>query len=186
MSADGPRAKRLASADPFADWPVDDVAATDERATLMGFLDYYRAVMARKADGLTDAQARLATCPPSDLTMLGLIRHLGDVERSWAQRSMAGRDDPPIYYDAAHPDGDHDGDFHPPPGATLAEALETYWSEIARADEVYAAADLDEIERKEGGEYSLRWILVHLVEEYARHCGQADLIREAIDGTTGD
>ena len=120
-----PHAQRIHLADPFEDWPKDEVATTDERATLMGFLDYQRAVLARKATGLTDEQARLATCPPSDLTMLGLIRHAADVERGWAQRSMAGGDVAPIYYGASHPDGDPDGDFHPPSDATLAEALDS-------------------------------------------------------------
>ena len=123
-----PNAQRLHVADPFADWPKDDVAASDERTTLMAFLDYHRAVLARKATGLTDEQARLATCPPSDLTMLGLIRHAADVERGWALRSMAGGDAAPIYYGASHPDGDPDGDFHPPSDATVAEALDTFWS----------------------------------------------------------
>ncbi len=141
-----PNAQRLHVADPFDDWPKDDVAASDERTTLMAFLDYHRAVLARKATGLTDEQARLATCPPSDLTMLGLIRHAADVERGWALRSMAGGDAAPIYYGASHPDGDPDGDFHPPSDATVAEALDTYWSEIARADEIYAADELEQIE----------------------------------------
>jgi hypothetical protein len=184
---DAPPAARLARADPFPDWPKDDVAAVDERATLIGFLDYQRAVLARKAGGLTEEQARQAACPPSDLTILGLVRHMADVERSWARRTMAGGDDPPLYYGPGHPDGDPDGDLHPPPDATLADALLSYWAEIAAADAIYAADDLDTIERRgRRVRYSLRWILVHLVEEYARHCGHADLIRQAIDGAVGD
>lgn len=183
---DTPHAARLAAADPFADWPKDEVAAADERTTLVGFLDYQRAVLVRKAAGLDDQQARMAMCPPSDLTILGLVRHMSDVERGWAQRAMMGGAPEPIYYGSAHPDGDDDGDFHPPPDATLADALMTYWAEVAAADRIYAAASLDEIERGARATYSLRWILLHLVEEYARHCGQADLIRQAIDGATGD
>lgn len=173
-------------ADPFADRPKDEVAATDERTTLVGFLDYQRAVLVRKAAGLSDQQARMAACPPSDLSILGLVRHMSDVERGWAQRAMLGGAPAPIYYGPAHPDGDDDGDFHPPPDATLADALATYWAEVATADQIYAAASLDQIERGARATYSLRWILVHLIEEYARHCGQADLIRQAIDGATGD
>lgn len=169
-----------------ADWPKDEVAAADERTTLVAFLAYQRGVLARKAEGLIDEQARMATCPPSDLTMLGLVRHMADVERSWSQRSMLGTAAGPIYYGPAHPEGDRDGDFHPPPDATLADALATYWAEVDAADAIYAAASLDDIERSDRSMYSLRWILVHLVEEYARHCGHADLIRQAIDGTTGD
>ena len=181
-----PNSARLALADPFADWPKDEVAAADERTTLVGFLDYQRAVLARKAAGLSDQQARMTSCPPSDLTILGLVRHMSDVERGWAQRAMKGGAPEPIYYGSAHPDADPDGDFHAPPDATLAEALAAYWAEVAIADRIYAAASLDEIERGTRAMYSLRWILVHLIEEYARHCGQADLIRQAIDGITGD
>jgi hypothetical protein len=169
--------------------PVDAVAAADERVTLRTFLGAYRATLARKADGLTDEQARLATCPPSDLTMLGLVRHMADVERGWAHRAFLGVDAPTIYYGAAHPDGDMDGDFHPPSGATLADALATYWQEIASADRVYASASLDSIgldARDDRPRYSLRWIYVHLIEEYARHCGHADLIRQVIDGSAGE
>ena len=173
-------------AEPWTNLPTDEAAAVDERTTLIAFLNYQRAVLARKAEGLTEDQARIAACLPSDLTMLGLIRHMADVERTWSQKSLMGTDIGPIYYGSGHPDGDDDGDFHPPPDATLAAALSTYWSEIAVADGIYTAASLDDIERRERATYSLRWILVHLIEEYARHCGHADLIRQAIDGSTGD
>ncbi len=167
-------------------WPKDELATAAEREMLTGFLGHQRRFLARKAEGITDEQARTATCPPSDLTMLGLIRHLAEVERGWAQRTFAGDDAPPLYSGDAHPDGDQDGDFHPPEHATLAEALEVYWQEIAKADSVYAAAaDLNQSELGRGF-YSLRWILVHLIEEYARHLGHADLIRQAIDGQTGE
>lgn len=167
-------------------WPKDEVAAATERTTLERFLYHQRRFLARKAGGLTEKQARLATCPPSDLTMLGLIRHAADVERGWAQRSFAGLDTPRLYSLSAHPDGDRDGDFHPPAGARLADALAAFWTETEAADRIYGAADLDEIEHCDRAFYSLRWILVHLIEEYARHCGHADLIRQAIDGQTGE
>lgn len=153
---------------------------------LQGFLRYFRAVLARKAEGVTDEQARAAMCPPSDLTLLGLIRHMADVERIWAQWRFAGGANEPIFYGDAHPEGDPDGDFHPPDGATLVEAFDAYWTQIAAADEVYAAADLDQMTRGGKHEYSLRWIYIHLIEEYARHCGHADLIRQAIDGAVDD
>jgi hypothetical protein len=167
-------------------WPKDEVAVADEQTTLLAFLHHQRMFLARKAEGLTDEQARQATCPPSDLTILGLIRHAAEVERGWAQRSLAGTDIEPIYAGTAHPEGDEDGDFHPPPEATLADALETFWAEAAAADHVYRAAALDEVERSNRAFYSVRWILIHLIEEYARHCGHADLIRQAIDGQTGE
>lgn len=164
----------------------DDLGRAPERPLLEGFLAYFRAVLARKAEGLTDAQARLRPCPPSDLSMLGLVRHMTDVERIWAEWTFAGQDNVPIYYGDAHPDGDMDGDFHPPDDATLADALAEYWSRIAIADGIYARAGLDDVQVGGRQEHTLRWILVHLIEEYARHCGHADLVRQAIDGATGD
>lgn len=172
--------------EPWTNLPTDEAPAVDERTTLLAFLAYQRAVLARKAEGLSEEQARVAACPPSDLTMLGLVRHMADVERIWSQKSLMGSAIGPIYYGPAHPAGDEDGDFHPPPTATLTDALATYWAEIDVADGIFAGASLDDIERRDRATYSLRWILVHLIEEYARHCGHADLIRQAIDGATGD
>src|SRR5262245_31209717 len=116
--------------EPTTPLPTDEAPIADERTTLMAFLDYQRAVLARKLEGLTDEHARMAACPPSDLTLLGLVRHMADVERSWFRRALLAEDAPPIFYGDAHPDGDQDGDFHAPPGATVAEALSTYWAEI--------------------------------------------------------
>jgi hypothetical protein len=173
-------------ADPVTPLPPDAAQSSDERTTLLWFLAYHRVVLARKAEGITDEQARRAACPPSDLTLLGLIRHMADVERNWFRRALVGEDIAPLYYGPAHPEGDEDGDLHPPPGATVDEAMATYRAEIEVSDRNIAATALDEIERRERRLYSLRWILVHLIEEYARHCGHADLLRQAIDGTTGD
>ena len=170
--------------------PTDEFAAEDERTTLLAFLDYQRRVLARKAEGLSDEQVRVAACPPSDMTLLGLIRHMADVERSWFQRGVRNDDAPPIYFGASHPDGDEDGDFHPPPDATIAEALATFWREIEVSDQIIAAEPLLETvelrNQPPRPQYSLRWILVHMIEEYARHCGHADLLRQAIDGAVGD
>ena len=129
--------------------PTDYAPQADERATLQFFLDYQRIVLARKADGLTDEQARMAACPPSDLTILGVVRHMTDVERNWFQRSLQAKDLPPHYYGASHPDGDEDGDFHPPPDATLADALAAYWEEIEASNAASAAGALDDIERRD-------------------------------------
>jgi Protein of unknown function (DUF664) len=145
------------------------------------FLNYYRAVFRRKAEGLDDDAARRAPCPPSDLTIMGLVRHMADVERSWFRRGIAGEQAPPIYYD----DDDPDGDLHVGPADTLDEALGTWQLEVEAAGAILAAASLDDLERHRH-RYSVRWIMVHMIEEYARHCGHLDLIREAIDGTVGD
>ncbi len=168
---------------------TDDVPQADERTTLVGFLDFYRIVLRRKIEGVGEAEARLAACPPSDMSLIGLIRHMAEVERIWAKRELAGRPDEPLFSGDAHPDGDPDGDFHPPAVATIAEALDAHRIEVTDADAIYAAAALDDLVRADHDDrprYSLRWIYVHLIEEYARHCGHADLLREAIDGLTGD
>ena len=171
---------------PTTPLPEGNNGTIDERAMLESFLSYMRTVLVRKGEGITDEEARRATCPPSDLTLLGLIRHMAEVERIWSQWLFLDRPNEPIYYGDAHPDGDEDGDFHAPPGATLAEAFETFWAQVAIADEIYAAASLDDTDHHPSETHSLRWIYVHLIEEYARHCGHADLIRQAIDGQTDD
>jgi hypothetical protein len=164
----------------------DDVVLTAERETLEWFLDYLRVVLLRKAEGLSEDDARRAACPPSDLTILGLVRHLTEVERIWFRLTIAGLDAPPIYYGSAHPAGDPDGEFHPPPDATLAAAVAALQQEMATSCEVLAAvADLAQ-EGHDDERRTVRWILVHMVEEYARHCGHADLLRQAIDDVTDD
>ena len=163
-------------------WPKDEVVVEDERTTLLAFLGHQRNFLILKASGLTEAETRIASCPPSDLTLLGLVRHAADVERGWAKRGFAGMDAEPLFYSEESPDGD----FHPPPEATMVEALEAFQPEAHDADAIYREASLCDVESHERGFYSLRWILIHLIEEYARHLGHADLIREAIDGRTGE
>src|SRR5688572_27354577 len=92
----------------------DDSYRSGERDLLLWFLDEYRRVLARKAEGITDEQARVAASPPSDLTLLGLIRHMAKVERVWFRERLAGEDVPRLYVGALHPAGDPDGDFHAP------------------------------------------------------------------------
>ncbi len=169
-----------------APWPKDEIAKAAERPMLDGFLGHQRRFLAAKADGLTDAQARSATCPPSDLSILGLIRHMSDVERHWSQEDFLGADVAPIYYGPSHPDGDEDGGFHPPPDASISDALDTFWTEVDASSAIFDRFELDDVEQCDRGRYNLRWILVHLIEEYARHVGHADLIRESIDGSTGE
>ena len=167
--------------------PSAKAFAEDERSVLFGYLDYHRAVLARKAEGVSEEQARLAACPPSELTLLGLIRHMTEVERMWFRRSLFAEDAPPMYYLSIDDEEDDDGDFHPPPDATLADALAAYWAEIEVANSNLAGASLDDVGKGEPGTgHTVRRTIVHMIEEYARHCGHADLLREAIDGTTGD
>jgi hypothetical protein len=169
---------------------VDPPAAVDERTTLLAFLEFYRESLAMKTDGLTDEQARTPSVPPSDLTLMGLVRHMAEVERSWFSGNLAGNDVAPLYYGDAHPTGDPDGDLHPGPDDTLHDAIATWRREIAAANGHLAGRSLDDLGRRvsraAGGVPNLRWILVHMIEEYARHLGHADLLRERIDGVTGD
>jgi hypothetical protein len=168
-------------AEPTTRLPGAKAFAEDERSVLLGYLDYHRVVLARKAEGITEEQARLATCPPSDLTLLGLIRHMAEVERQWFRRALLAEDVPPIF-------GDEEEDFHPPPEATLADALAAYWDEIQITNNNLAAAAMEDRGQGEPdpGQHALRRTIVHMIEEYARHCGHADLLRQAIDGVTGN
>ena len=162
--------------------PRNPSSAAPERVILAEFLNYYRTVFRRKAEGIDDTEGRTAACPPSELTVMGLVRHLAEVERSWFRRGIACEDAPPIYYSD---DDDPDGDFHVGPADTLDEALATWQREVELAEAIFAGAALDDLEQ-ERQQYSVRWIMVHMIEEYARHCGHLDLIRQAIDGSTGD
>ncbi|MEV7386266.1 DinB family protein [Streptomyces sp. NPDC091215] len=153
-----------------------------ERPMLESWLDFHRATLALKCSGLDDAQARTASAEPSALTLLGLVQHLAEVERNWFQRVFAGLDAPPVYEDETG--------YALDPGRGLGEALDVWRREIARGRELCAGRSLDDTGRITGGpmdgvEVSLRWVLVHLVEEYARHNGHADILRERIDGVTG-
>jgi len=160
----------------------------DERSMLDGWLEYHRDTLALKCAGLDDAQLREAAAPPSSLTLLGLVRHMAEVERGWFRNVLVDGKLPPLYFS----DADPDGDFHPGDGDTYAEAYATWQEEIAQARELVAGRGLDELSegprrtRNTAERYNLRWIYTHMIEEYARHNGHADLLRERIDGSTGD
>ena len=160
--------------------PTSKALADDERSVLLGYLTYHRTVLARKLDGISDEQARTAAIPPSRLTLLGLVRHMTDVERWWFRRVVVAEGVPPIFSD--------DEEWDVPGDATVADALAAFWDEIAAIDRRLATADMDDVSTgdPEGGRHTLRRTIVHMIEEYARHCGHADLLREVIDGTTGD
>jgi Protein of unknown function (DUF664) len=156
----------------------------DERTTLESWLDFHRTTLAMKCDGLNDEQAATASVPPSALTPTGVVQHMAEVERNWFRRVLAGEQAPPIYDPQADPDGP-DGGFELAEGASLSEALVTWRAEIASARKHCAGRDLADAGRFMGQDVSLRWIYVHMIEEYARHNGHADLLRERIDGTAG-
>jgi hypothetical protein len=156
----------------------------DERTTLESWLDFYRATLVMKCDGLTDEQLRTASVPPSPLTLLGLVQHMAEVERNWFRRVLLGEQVPPIHDPEADPTGP-DGGFGLAEGSTFAGARATWEAEIARARANSAARGLDETSAFMGDQVTLRWIYNHMIAEYARHAGHADLIRERIDGATG-
>jgi uncharacterized damage-inducible protein DinB len=159
----------------------------DERATLAGFLQWQRETLDLKCAGLDAADMSRRSVEPSTLSLLGLVRHLAEVERFWFRRTMAGEDAPPRFYTDADPDGDFDGAAADP--ALVAEAWDAWRNEVAFAVQFVANAPnlgiTGKIPDEVRGPMSLRWVLVHMIEEYARHLGHADLLRERIDGAVG-
>jgi uncharacterized damage-inducible protein DinB len=153
-----------------------------EREMLDSWLEYHRATLLWKCDGLEDAQLKLRTVEPSSMSLLGLVRHMTEVERNWFRRVLDGQDAPALYYDEANPDGD----FDDVDDADVTADLARFAAELDAVRTIAAAHGLDHTGVRRGEEVSLRWIYVHMIEEYARHNGHADLIRERIDGTTGD
>lgn len=157
----------------------------DERTTLTEMLDYQRAVMVRKVSGLTKEQA-LTRHEPSTLTLAGLLRHLILVDIYWFVVVLQGKDMPPVWA-AGNWDADPDWEMTTAVDFTPAEIIADYRKTWKEVEVISRAMDLDHIgTRQDGTEISHRWVLVHLIEEYARHNGHADLIRESLDGSTGD
>ncbi|MFE7191645.1 DinB family protein [Kitasatospora sp. NPDC057541] len=154
-----------------------------ERETLRAFLDFHRATLAKKCAGLTDEQLRLRSSPPSALTLLGLVRHMAEVERTWFRRVIDGEDVPLVW----SPEGDYQAAYDTT-GADRAEAFAAWEAEVERARRIELAADSLDItgyQPRWGAEVSLRLVMLHLIHEYARHNGHADFLREAIDGEVG-
>ncbi len=170
--------------------PEDDprgtgTQAVGERAVLIDYLQHYRKTLEMKCEGLDAEQMARRSVPPSTLSLLGLVRHLAKVENSWFQRVMGHRLDlPRLYRTEADPDLDFNGAVADP--AVVEDAWESWRREVAAAEKVVdEAADLDVVGAMEDGTVALREVLVHMIEEYARHVGHADLLRECIDGRTG-
>ena len=162
-----------------------------ELDTLNGFLDQYREVLIAKATGLTDEQARSHAVEPSNLSILGLLRHMAEVERHWFRRMLLNESELPDFFATdGVVIGTADGDFEFPETAALSEGVEILQRAIAEsrlAIEGKVPEDVSLATRAKTGEpVSLRWILIHMIEEYARHCGHADFLRERLDGKKGD
>lgn len=167
---------------------LDPPVQGDERTLLLAFLDYHRETLRQKAGGL-DAAELATALPPSDMTLGGMVKHLALVEHWWLRRVFAGAEyaEPWASVDW---EADADWDWHSARDDSPPALWALYDATVDDADAVIAGARLDDLSarpsRRTGQPFSLRWILLHLVEEYARHHGHADLIRESIDGTTGE
>jgi uncharacterized damage-inducible protein DinB len=158
-----------------------------EKATYQEYLGNYRLTIGMKCDGLDPDQLARRSVPPSILSLLGLIRHLAQVENNWFQRVLQGRTDAPRLYKR---DDDPDWDFNAATAdpAMVKDAFASWKAEIAKAEEWLDALDEADLGREvphHDGTVSIRDVLVHMIEEYARHAGHADLLRECIDGRTG-
>ena len=171
-------------ADPDDDPRHDPPPAGDERALLAGFLRWQRETLELKCRGLDPEGLARRPVAFSSLSLLGLLRHLADVERGWFRRTLAGEDAPPRFSSPADPDGDFDGAVADPD--VVAEAWAAWREEVAYAERLVEATDLDATgQSRWQGAVSLRWVLLHMVEEYARHNGHADLLRQGVDGAVG-
>jgi uncharacterized damage-inducible protein DinB len=163
----------------------------DERTVLAGYLHDYRLTLELKCSGLDADDLARRSVEPSDLSLLGLVRHLSDAERYWFRRVMAGEDAPARYRQGAGDDHDRAFSDARADPAAVALAWQNWRTEVAFAERfVREATDLDVARPYLGrgghqGQVSLREVLVHMIEEYARHIGHADLLRERIDGRVG-
>jgi hypothetical protein len=156
----------------------------EEREMLDSWLDFHRATLLLKCQGLGEEQLKTRSVPPSSLTLLGLVRHMLEVEQSWFLRVLRGEDAPPRYYSDDNPDGD----FDDVDTADAAADIAAYHEMTDRCRAAARGLELDTVGvgLRRGRQVGLRWIYVHMIEEYARHNGHADLLRERIDGATGD
>jgi uncharacterized damage-inducible protein DinB len=163
---------------------TDDMTRGEE-AVLSEYLDHFRGVFERKCEGLDAEQLATRSVPPSTLSLLGLVRHLAAVEYSWWRRVMDRRLDlPKMWGKDEHRDADFDGAVAD--DAVVAEAWSTWRTEVAYARDFQASHPMDHLGQHDEGDLEMREVVVHLIEEYARHCGHADLLRECIDGRTGE
>jgi uncharacterized damage-inducible protein DinB len=154
----------------------------DERAMLEGWLEFHRTTLEIKCEGLDDAVRKARPVPTSRLSLHGLVRHMAEVERNWFQRTLLQRSDAaPIWYDPRI----EDSELVPLDDANWASDLSTWRAECAASRDAARTFALEDTGVRHGEPCSLRWIYTHMIEEYARHNGHADLIRELLDGTVG-
>lgn len=154
-----------------------------ERETLRAFLDYHRATLAMKCEGLTDEELRQRSMPPSALSLLGLVRHMAEVERAWFRRVFEDHDAPMVWSDRIDFQAAYDAS-----ASTRAEAFGAWEAEVEtsrRIEREAASLDLVSHQPRWGEDVSLRMVMVHVLLEYGRHNGHADFLREGVDGTVG-
>ena len=161
----------------------DPPLVADEREMLRAFLDFHRATLAQKCDGLTDDQLREQSSPPSTLSLLGLVRHMAEVERVWFRRTIAGEDLPLVWTDEVDFQVAYDASK-----STRSEAFDAWQAEVLHSRRIEAEAsslDLLGHQPRWNEQVSLRFVLLHMIHEYARHNGHADFLREGVDGVVG-
>jgi uncharacterized damage-inducible protein DinB len=173
--------------DPENDPRTEVAPVGDERTLLVGFLRWQRETFELKCSGLDADELARRAVEPSTMSLLGLVRHLAEVERGWFRRIMAGEDAPRLYRSESDPDAAFEGAVGDP--TVVEQAWDAWRGEVEFAERfVSRTADLDTTGKTLDawrGAMSLRWVLMHMVEEYARHLGHADLLRERIDGALG-
>ncbi|WP_425565222.1 DinB family protein [Saccharopolyspora taberi] len=150
---------------------------------LRSYLDFHRATLALKCEGLSDEQLRRRSMPPSALSLLGLVRHMAEVERTWFRRTINGEDIPLVWSSEGDFQAAYDGG-----SSTRAEAFGAWQAEVEHSRRIERAAeslDITAYQPRWGHDVSLRMVMLHLIHEYARHNGHADFLREGIDGTVG-
>jgi uncharacterized damage-inducible protein DinB len=155
----------------------------DERETMRVFLDYHRATLMMKCEGLGDEELKRRSMPPSTLTLLGLVRHLAEVERTWFRRVINAEDIPLIW----SPDFDFQAAYDGS-GSSREEAFAAWEAEVEHSRRIERAAeslDVTGYQARWEQTVSLRLVMLHMIHEYARHNGHADFLREGIDGTVG-
>ncbi len=159
----------------------DPPTAADEKTTLVTFLDWYRDNLLRKVEGL-DREALTRRLVPSLTTLLGIVKHMAYVERGWFQYTFLGED---VYRPTVA--GEREVEFTIEEDETVDSIIGLYREEVARSRQIVAGAALDDHARREDRrDHTLRWIMVHMIEETARHVGQVDILRELTDGAVGE
>ena len=156
-----------------------------ERPTLLGWLEYHRATLELKCEGLSAEQLGLRSVPPSSMSLIGLVRHMSVVERYWFRQVFSAEAVADLY--ACEPDG-YDEAFDSIDPADAARSLDAWRAECAISRTIVSNHSLDDVSTRphEGRSLGMRWVVTHMIEEYARHNGHADLLRERIDGAVGD